>query len=69
MYICKTFYKNTVCMDTLMLFLQLAVVLAMIFFGARKGGLGMGIYGTVGVAILVFCFGCQVFPSTFSSTL
>ncbi len=59
MYICKTFYKNTVCMDTLMLFLQLAVVLAMIFFGARKGGLGMGIYGTVGVAILVFCFGCQ----------
>lgn len=46
-------------MDTLVLFLQLAVILAMIFIGARVGGIGMGIYGTVGVAILVFVFGCK----------
>ena len=45
-------------MDSIVLFLQLAVILAMIFIGARVGGIGMGIYGTVGVAILVFVFGC-----------
>lgn len=39
--------------------LQLAIVLAMIFVGARKGGIGLGIYGMVGVAILVFGFGLR----------
>lgn len=39
--------------------LQLAVVLAMIFIGARLGGIGLGIYGMVGVAILVFVFGLR----------
>lgn len=42
-----------------MVFLQLAVVLAMIFIGAKVGSIGMGIYGMVGVFILVFIFGCE----------
>lgn len=40
-----------------LILLQLFVVLAMIFIGARLGGIGLGIYGMVGVAILVFGFG------------
>ena len=39
--------------------LQLAIVLTMIFIGARIGGIGMGIYGMVGVFILVFIFGMR----------
>ena len=39
--------------------IQLVVVLAMIFVGARKGGIALGIYGMVGVAILVFGFGLR----------
>ncbi len=31
----------------------------MIFIGARIGGIGMGIYGMVGVFILVFIFGMR----------
>ena len=44
-------------MTTFIILLQLAVVLAMIFIGAKKGGIGLGIYGMVGVFILVFVFG------------
>ena len=44
-------------MATFLLFLQLAVVLAMIFIGARVGSIGLGMYGMVGVFILVFVFG------------
>ncbi len=44
-------------MVTLLILLQLAIVLAMIFIGAKKGGIGLGIYGMVGVFILVFVFG------------
>lgn len=44
-------------MATFLILLQLAVVLAMIFIGAKKGGIGLGIYGMVGVFILVFVFG------------
>lgn len=44
-------------MVTLVVLLQLIVVLTMIFIGARVGGIGMGIYGMVGVFILVFIFG------------
>ena len=35
----------------------MAIVLALIFIGARVGGIGLGIYGMVGVFILVFLFG------------
>ena len=41
---------------TLML-IQLAVLLAAIAIGARAGGVGMGLWGGVGLAILVFGFG------------
>ena len=44
-------------MVTLIVILQLIIVLTMIFIGARIGGIGMGIYGMVGVFILVFIFG------------
>ena len=44
-------------MATFLILLQFAIVLAMIFIGAKKGGIGLGIYGMVGVFILVFVFG------------
>lgn len=34
-------------------------MLALIFIGARTGGIGLGIYGMLGVFILVFVFGLQ----------
>lgn len=46
-------------MATTLVLAQLAVVLLMIFIGARLGGIGLGIYGMVGVAILVFVFGLK----------
>lgn len=46
-------------MATFLLLLQLAVVLAMIFIGAKVGSIGLGIYGMVGVFILVFVFGLE----------
>lgn len=42
-----------------LILIELLVVLAMIFIGARLGGIGLGIYGMVGVAILVFGFGLK----------
>lgn len=42
--------------NTLMILLELIVVLAAIFIGARKGGLGLGIFGGLGLAVLVFVF-------------
>jgi anaerobic C4-dicarboxylate transporter DcuA len=39
------------------LIIQLLVVLAAIAIGARAGGVGMGLWGGVGLAVLVFCFG------------
>ncbi|MBR1400687.1 MAG: anaerobic C4-dicarboxylate transporter [Prevotella sp.] len=44
-------------MATTIVLIQLAIVLALIFIGARVGGIGLGIYGMVGVFILVFLFG------------
>jgi anaerobic C4-dicarboxylate transporter DcuA len=44
-------------MATALVLLQLAVVLAMIFIGARVGSIGLGMYGMLGVFILVFVFG------------
>lgn len=46
-------------MAILLLILQLFVLIAMIFIGARVGGIGLGIYGMVGVFILVFVFGLE----------
>ena len=46
-------------MATTLIFLQLLIVLAMIFIGAKVGGIGLGIYGMVGVFILVFGFGLE----------
>ncbi len=46
-------------MATTLIFLQLAIVLALIFIGARVGGIGLGVYGMVGVFILVFIFGLK----------
>lgn len=46
-------------MATTILLLELAVVLAMIFIGARVGGIGLGIYGMLGVFILVYGFGMK----------
>ena len=46
-------------MATLLILCQLFIVLALIFIGARVGGIGLGIYGMVGVFILVFIFGLQ----------
>jgi anaerobic C4-dicarboxylate transporter DcuA len=42
---------------TFLVLFQLCIVLALIFIGARVGGIGLGIYGMVGVFILVFIFG------------
>ena len=40
-----------------MVWVQLAVVLGMIFVGARLGGVGLGMMGGVGVLVLAFVFG------------
>jgi anaerobic C4-dicarboxylate transporter-like protein len=42
-----------------MIWIELAVVLAMIFVGARLGGVGLGLMGGLGVAILAFGFGLR----------
>ena len=44
-------------MVTFLVLFQLCIVLALIFIGARVAGIGLGIYGMVGVFILVFIFG------------
>ncbi|MBP3203581.1 MAG: anaerobic C4-dicarboxylate transporter [Bacteroidales bacterium] len=46
-------------MSTALVLLQLAIVLAMIFIGARVGSVGLGMYGMIGVFILVFVFGLE----------
>lgn len=46
-------------MGTALILLQFAIVFALIFKGARVGGIGLGIYGMVGVFILVFVFGMK----------
>jgi len=44
-------------MTTTLIIIELLIVLALIFIGARVGSIGLGIYGMVGVFILVFIFG------------
>ena len=46
-------------MATAIILLQFALVMALIFKGARVGGIGLGIYGMVGVFLLVFVFGLK----------
>lgn len=46
-------------MATAIILLQLAIVISLIFIGARIGGIGLGIYGMVGVFLLVFVFGLK----------
>lgn len=42
-----------------MFWLQFLIILTCIFIGARLGGVGLGVMGGVGLAILVFIFGLQ----------
>ncbi|MCR5077198.1 MAG: anaerobic C4-dicarboxylate transporter [Prevotella sp.] len=44
-------------MVTTLVILELLIVLALIFIGARVGGIGLGIYGMIGVFVLVYVFG------------
>ena len=37
--------------------LQLALIIVCLFYGARKGGLALGLLGGVGIVVLVFLFG------------
>ena len=56
-------------MVTLLIFLQLAVVLAMIFIGARVGGIGFDRTGTTGIGRFVINHSFQIagFITTFLS--
>jgi anaerobic C4-dicarboxylate transporter DcuB len=38
-------------------FLQIVLILACLFYGARKGGVALGLLGGIGIVILVFAFG------------
>ena len=38
-------------------YLQLLVILGVLFYAARKGGIALGLFGGLGVVILVFGFG------------
>ena len=38
-------------------YIQLLVVLAVLFYAARKGGIALGLFGGIGVVVLVFGFG------------
>ena len=40
-------------------FLQLIIVLGCLFYGAKKGGMALGILGGIGLVILVFGFKLQ----------
>ena len=41
----------------MLLTLQLMVILACLFYGARKGGMALGLLGGIGVVVMVFAFG------------
>ena len=41
----------------MLLTLQLLVILACLFYGARKGGMALGLLGGIGVVVMVFAFG------------
>ena len=46
-------------MTTTIVLIELLIVLALIFIGARVGGIGLGIYGMIGVFVLVYGFGLE----------
>lgn len=56
-------------MDTGLILLQGAVVIGAILLGVRTGGIGLGLWGMVGLAILVFGFGLPPGEAPTSSTL
>lgn len=37
-------------------FLQIVLILACLFYGARKGGIALGLLGGIGIVVLVFAF-------------
>lgn len=37
--------------------IQLVIILVCLFYGAKKGGMALGLLGGVGLVILVFVFG------------
>ena len=39
--------------------IQLVVVLIALFYGARKGGMALGLIGGIGLLVLVFGFGVK----------
>ena len=39
--------------------IQLAIVLICLFYGAKKGGIALGLLGGVGLIVLVFGFGIE----------
>jgi anaerobic C4-dicarboxylate transporter DcuA len=43
-------------METVVVILQACVVIGAIVMGVRTGGIGLGLWGVVGTAILVFVF-------------
>lgn len=46
-------------MGEYMIYVELLIVLLAIFIGARVGGIGLGIFGMMGLGILVFGFGLK----------
>ena len=44
-------------MDTIFIWLEFAVLLACIFIGSRYGGVGLGLWGSLGVFVLTYVFG------------
>ena len=44
-------------MDTILIWLEFAVLLACIFLGSRYGGVGLGLWGSFGVFVLTYIFG------------
>jgi anaerobic C4-dicarboxylate transporter DcuB len=41
------------------IFLQLAIILICLFYGARKGGVALGLLGGAGLVLMVFTFGLK----------
>lgn len=45
--------------DGMQFFVQIIVVLACLFYGAKKGGLALGMLGGIGILVLIFVFHIQ----------
>ena len=55
MWIHYTPFK-TLLMATALVIIELLIVLSLIFIGTRIGGIGLGVFGMVGVCVLVYGF-------------